>query len=114
MLTRADGVARASSLALATRSRRDFPTPTRSTMRARRAPAARVTRAAETHTAEEDHDAAAEAYAAAMREAGFHGNDPSSSSSASVAAWTRSYLSFRRGASLRRAGRLDASARALR
>lgn len=78
------------------------------------AEAARVTRAAETHTAEEDHDAAAEAYAAAMQEAGFHGNDPSSSSSASVAAWTRSYLSFRRGASLRRAGRLDASARALR
>ena len=45
MLARADFVARASSLALATRSRRDFPTPTRSTMRARRAPAARVTRA---------------------------------------------------------------------
>ena len=45
MLARADGVARASSLALATRSRRDFPTTTRSTMRARRAPAARATRA---------------------------------------------------------------------
>ena len=79
------------------------------------AEAARVTRAAETHAAEEDHDAAAEAYAAAMQEAGFppERNDPSSSS-ATVAAWTRSYLSFRRGASLRRAGRLDASARALR
>ena len=79
------------------------------------AEAARVTRAAETHAAEEDHDAAAEAYAAAMQEADFppERNDPSSSS-ATVAAWTRSYLSFRRGASLRRAGRLDASARALR
>ena len=45
MLARADAVARAAPLALATRSRRDFPTTTRSTMRARRAPAARATRA---------------------------------------------------------------------
>ena len=83
------------------------------------AEAARVTRAAEAHAAAEDHDAAAEAYAAAMEDTGRIGNDPEldldgGDAREKVAAWTRSYLSFRRGASLRRAGRLDESARALR
>ena len=40
------------------------------------AEAARVTRAAEAHAAAEDHDPAAEAYAAAMEDTGRIGNDP--------------------------------------
>ena len=83
------------------------------------AEAARVAHAADARAAEEDHDAAAEAYAAAMEQAGppgieFETTRTRDHPDARVAAWTRSILSFRRGASLRRVGRLAESAGALR